>query len=530
VTAEWREAVLLPIATRNAYFEDILLDAILASIGATKLSTLADAERFVDSKLSLWVKIDTSAVVTGVHKRLSTKAYLFNNSSGLDKDSNLGKLLKIAEKSLTIKSPIISQAYDKDVSKLVFVVPNYDDNDEPTLKCVSQIVAFGCALHSTKPDNVAVVKDSTFGDGKLTISSSLSKLLDTFISSAHHPQGLFLGEVSKMSSGFQGNLVAMLAAMRLLNMKSEFIRRRKFAQGSKQSPTSYNTLQETFNVISGLKTDKSMSYTLNSVKAILSSCVKAHNKGFPGGWINTSRSLNQVKTDFAVISLLGWVEKVPSQHKMLEVLFNTVDPVIDPNKKNTFKLVNITQDKRNFSHQEFRTAVALTLPRVFLKNKDPVSDSKLDPLSVKELSICNNFCSDRRDLLVDRLNECYGFKVSLKNPKSKTKEIHYRMSRDRLLAESANIPLITAEGTRVETFSELPKPLQKFFRDTFRYPIKRAADEQTAEQDVPMEGGVGITDPPTELTRQKRVKLTKGKAAEALRKSGRLANASKNKA
>jgi hypothetical protein len=232
-----------------------------------------------------------------------------------------------------------------------------------------------------------------------------------------------------------------------------------------------------------------------------------------------------VKTDFAVVNLLGWTEKVPSQHKLLEVLFNTVDPLADTGElKNKYKLINITQDKRSFSFREFRTAVALSLPRVVTSEADFAAQLRLDPFSVKDLDICNNFCSDRRDILVDRLNESYGFKVSLKNPKSKTQEIHYKMSRDRLLAESANIPLIDAEGEKFDTFSNLPKVVQKYFRDSFRYPIKRARNTDAPDDDAPTmdmepEFGTMTTSPP-----KKRKKITRGQAAEAVRKSGRLAN------
>jgi hypothetical protein len=288
-------------------------------------------------------------------------------------------------------------------------------------------------------------------------------------------------------------------------------------------------LQETFNTLSGLKVDKSVLFTINSVKAILSSCVKAHNKGFPGGWINATRSFNMVKSDFAVVNLLGWTEKVPSNHKLMEVIFNTVDPPEQDASVKKHKLINLSKDKRSFSHREFRTAVALTLPRLSFKNASPSADIRLDPFSVKSLDICNNFCRDRRDLLVDRLNESYGFLASLKNPKSKTQEIHYKMSRDRLLAESANIPLINAEGTVFKTFSSLPTPAQKFLRDTFRYPHKRTLDEVNqdgeASMDVDVEGTQQLNSPPL----KRRKKITRGKASEAIRKSGRLASLKEKK-
>jgi len=102
------------------------------------------------------------------------------------------------------------------------------------------------------------------------------------------------------------------------------------------------------------------------------------------------------------------------------------------------------------------------------------------------------------------------------------------MSRDRLLSESANIPLINAEGKVFDTFSDLPKPVQKFFRDTFRYPIKRTL-EQTTHQDesalmeLDTEGVPININPP-----EKKAKVTRGKAAAATRSSGRLATKKKD--
>jgi len=522
VHEEWVEASLLPTSTRNAYFEDILLDSLLACVGESPLLSLQDAERYVSSKLSLWVEIKMSAVVTDVIKRLALRILLHKESPNLKQDSKIGKLLKLANKSLTLKSPLVTQSYIGTKSSLVLTFPDFDEDDDNTAKAVSHLISLACSLHSTKPEFVAIHKDKTYGEGRITMSASLLKLTDALTSSALHPQGLFIGDVYNFNSGFKGTLVSMMAAMRLLNTKSEFVRRRKFSRESKKSPTSFNTLQETFNTMSGLKSDTSLPFTQNFVKAVLSSSVKAHNKGFPGGWIHASRSVNGVKSDFALINLLGWTEKVPSQHKMLEVLFNTVDPPSETTGLKKDTVVNITRDKRNFSHREFRTAVALSLPRIQIKNKDPKGDLSLDPFSVRTLTIPNNFCSDGRETLVDRLNESYGLRVSLKNPKSKTREIHYKNSRDRLLGESANIPLKTGDGLSFETFSDLPKPLQKFFRDTFRYPVKRKRDGEHPSDDTPITDVVEMTvdsiSPP-----KRRRKVTRGQAAAEARMSGRLA-------
>jgi len=254
----------------------------------------------------------------------------------------------------------------------------------------------------------------------------------------------------------------------------------------------------------------------------LNSCIKKHNKGFPGGWIHAARKRNGVKSDSALLYTLGWVEKVPSNHKMLEVLFNTVDPKDETSKED--RLVNITQDKRNFTHQEFRTAVALTLPRLDTAKPDNHElDMRVDPLEVRNLQICNNFCRDKRDNLVDSLNESYVLKVSLKNPKSKTKEKHYAIFRNRLLNNSSGVPLIDANGVIYNSFGKLPQKTQKFLRDKFRYPVKRRSEEEGQEE--PASGmEVDETAHHTTVRPTKRVRtMTKGAAKANIRKSGRLA-------
>jgi len=356
----------------------------------------------------------------------------------------------------------------------------------------------------------------------LTIPNTYKKLLLELVASAESPTGIYAGDRHKFQSGFIGNLVDMLAGMRLLNHKQEFIRKRKFSQESGKAPTSYNMLQESFNTSAGLRNSGETSYVVKFIKACLSSCLRKHNKNFPGGWIYSSRASNNVKSDFALLNILGWTEKVPSQHKLLETIFNTVDPI--DNKPKEFKIINLTVDKRNFTHQEFRTAVALSLPRIDTSFPDKhEEDLKLDPLSVRSLTIVNNFIKDKRDLLVDQLNECYALKVSLKNPKSKTKEIHYKISRDRMLGLTANMPLRDGKGTEFESFSKLPEKTQKFFREKYRFPSKRKENNEVPQSNTGEDTEIPDAIIEAGESAQKKRKMTKGQAKDTIRKSGRLA-------
>jgi len=504
--------MLLPKAVQNSYFEDVLLDILLLDENVKSITSLVDARLYVKSSLKKMVEITDVGIATDAYERMSLRLFSWMTTKRVPQASSIGKLLQLSKKALVIKTPLIQQAYEGGVSHLCIMVPKYDENDETTVKAVAQLVSLASVLHSTKTENIRLGLRTDLGIGKYHLSNSLNKLVDNIKSSALHSKGLFLGSLFKTSSGYQGNLVGLLASMRLLSTKQEFLRKRTFPKDSGKSVTSFNELQELFNTHAGLKTDETSTFMVQFLKAILASSVKPHNKGFPGGWIHSNRALNSVKSDFALLNLLGWTEKVPSQHKMLEVLFNEVKETSadhDGVRVRVNTVVNKTQVKENFTHQEFRTAVALSLPRLDAESSDLMDQLKLDPLSVRDLAVCNNFVEDNRVAMVDRLNEAYSFRVSEKNPKSKTKPIHYKMARDRLLASSANIPLVDAKRRRYSHFKDLPRSVQSLFRQFFRYPEKRDREEDVVEMtDVPTNDASNVQDeastapPPTKVLKK----------------------------
>jgi len=485
------------------------------------VASLQDCKLVVSTLLGRIVTITTAGIANGAVDRVTRKLWLYLNTNSIESNKELDKMLKSFQKTLTFQTSLVEQFYKDGESNLVITFPDFED-EEDSLKVAVLLVTFAGKLHGSSVNNIKINKDPKLGTGKLSISGTYKKLIADLQASASNPSGLYAGDRFKFSSGFTGNLVDMIAAMRLLNLKSEFIRKRKFSKESGRSPVSFNALQESFNTATGMKSGSDQPFISRYVKAVLNSCIKSHNKNFPGGWVHSSRVNNSVKSDFALLNVLGWTEKTPSHHKMLEVLFNTVDPVDESNKK--FKLVNITSDKRNFSHQEFRTAVALTLPRIDTTSPSKhEEDVKYDPLSVRSLTICNNFVCDKRDQLVDSLNESYALKVSLKNPKSKTKEVHYKISRERMLNSSVNIPLKDSKGKVYSSFKELPQGTQKFLREKFRYPVKRRNDSDSQQMEVETQNVPASVEHAGEAS-QKRRKLTRGQARDAIRKSGRLAS------
>jgi hypothetical protein len=310
----------------------------------------------------------------------------------------------------------------------------------------------------------------------------------------------------------------------LLHVKEEYIRKRKTRSGA--FPTvSYFSLVDKFNTVSGLKDGKE-TYVSKFISAALSSAVRMYNRGFPSGWKHSVKANNGIKGDTALLYLLGWVEKVPSSHKLAEVLFNTVDEdstLVDGKLVKKYTLVNITQDKRFFLQPEFRAAVCLTLPKLLTALPSSHEEQyRREGLQVKSTTIISNYVKGGRDLVVDALNDSYGLKVSLKNPKSKTRALHYKIGRDRLINITANRPLLDGSGKVFKTFSELPPATQKFLRDKFRYPAKKLGPSQSVQEPEEMITDEGV-EPPHNTSAPKKRKMTKGEAKVATRKSGRLA-------
>jgi hypothetical protein len=473
----WAEAELLPSVARISFKEDILLDCLIANDDSSSCESIADAKLFVKSALDSWVYVDDATVASGGIQRIAVRLYLYNVTGDAEEGSQLKKLITSTKELSISKIPLINLHHMENESYLDFTIPKYDKDDEGSNKVIAQLVSFACKLHSVKMDHCSFYEEESLGVGKVTIPSGLSKLVDALKASASLSTGVYSGEEYRFKSGYKGTLPCMLASMRLLTIKQEFLRKRKFPKDSGKTSVTFHELQQSFNTFAGFKSDENNSFALKMTKAILQSCLKPFNKGFPGGWVFSNRTVNNVKSDFALVNLLGWTEICPSNHKMLEVLFNTVDEdasITADGKRIVSKrtAVNITTDKRNFTHQEFRTAVALTLPRLSPVHKklDLDGQMKADSLSVDKLSIIKNFKGVKEISLVDTLNESYNFKVSLRNPKSKTKEVHYKASRDRLLSASANLQLHDANGVEYDKFSSVPKNLQDFLRKKIQIP------------------------------------------------------------
>jgi len=265
---EWVEAQLLPMIQRDAFFESALLDHVISNYDVSNISSLQDCMKFVTTQVNNVVTVTTAGTAKGSLERVARKLYLYIVGKTCTDVTGLDKMLKSLQKTQVSRVTIIEQYYDEGKPFLVLSLPNYDHEDEDTLKVLVLLIGFACTLHQTPIENVKICKENDLGTGKLTISSSYRSLINGLTVSAKSSLGLYAGETLKYSSDFIGNAVECLAAMRLLNIKEEFIRKRKFKKDSNKSSVSFNTLSETFNNTCGLKATGEISFIQKFISCI----------------------------------------------------------------------------------------------------------------------------------------------------------------------------------------------------------------------------------------------------------------------
>jgi hypothetical protein len=473
------ESLIMSAGSRRPYMEDVLLDLLLATDIST-VTSLQDCKMHVLARLKTWLEQDTTFLMGNLADRLAIKIMVYLETKTIPSEGKLGKLIRATRRTNLVTELLVLYTNVSNVGSLSIKIPNIDEGDDETVKTLTLLLELACVTHATAPDNLRIVKDAKLGEGKILMSSSFNKLVSKLLASAKSTSGMFDGpDVAFKDSSYKAPPPCLLASMRLLQSKDHLVRR---STTSGSTALNVFSLQQRFNESLGLKSEDQNTYSIKLLKGILASCVKPHNKGFPGGWVHHNRGLNKVKSDSGLLNVLGWVEKIPSNHKLLDVLFNPVDStfgIVDGKSKIVSqKLRNLTQSGTNMTFQEFRTAVLLSAPRMTFDG-DFESQLKKEPLEIKNPIAADYFSKSELTGIVSALNTSFAFKVNLKNPKSKTTLVHYNNARNRLLSLTANKEIVDGKGLSYKTFSEIPENVQTFFRRKYRYPVKRTITSTT---------------------------------------------------
>jgi len=531
----YHDTFVMASGVRDPYMEDVILDLLIAQKSNFQVSSYIDTKNFVQSQLKLWLEDSESYSKAGLNDRLSMKLSMYLNTKVVPKDTALGKLIR-ATKNLNQNSKIlVLYTYNLEEKKgsLCVRVPSFLDTDTVTLKSLSLLLELCGLIHGVSGDQMRIIQDPDLGKEKVELPSSFIKLVNRLIASAKSSKGSFEGPLVHMDkSNYKAYPVGFLSSMRLLHAKDGLLRRTVF-KDSNLKPVTFFDLQQRFNESLGIKSEDSKSFPVQFLKASLASCVKNNNRGFPGGWIYSNRSSNGVKTDTGLVTILGWTEKVPSNHKLQEVIFNPVDDsfgLVEGKQKIIGRaMVNITSDGRTMSFQEFRTAVFLSCGRLDFSKPDFDEQLRVEPLNIKKSVVAENYAYPSAMKTVSLLNSAYALKVSLKNPKSKTSLVHYENKRNELLKSTTSEVLYDAKGTEYSKFSELPEKVQTFFRRKYRYPVKNKRDLPSPHSEEGMDLDVTGGNPTSKTghSSKKTKTLTKGQATNKRAALGRKAKEKK---
>jgi len=452
--------------------EDGLLDLLLSAADREKIDSLQKVRVFVDLTLWSWIEKTDALVAQDIVSKFALKMWMYYSSKSVPEDTILSKLLKVTKISDNSRSPMMVLHREEGIQHLTIKMPNLDPKNEAQMTNLGHLLSFASSLLSLTSSSIHLLMDSALGT-EVLLSASQQKLIDSLKASSSSPKGIFPGESYSFKSGFKSNLIGLLAAMRVLTTKQEYIRRRP-----SNSPkvalqvTSYQDLLEMFNIRSGLKSDN-LTYSQNFVKNILNLVVKPSNTSFPGGWLYSVREQNGVQTDTGLLFKLGYTEKLSTHHKLMDVIFNTVT-------ENDSKLTIHNNKTEPLSFLEFRSSVAVSAPK--LKADSDISmknQISVDPLKVRDHLILDAFADPERIAAIDRLNVAYALKISCASKKSKTTPVHYQQARNAFLHSTARCKLRDA-SKEYEKFSDFPESVQGFLRKEFRFPVndkKRKVDD-----------------------------------------------------
>lgn len=517
------ESTVYNAAARPLYLEDCILDLLLGA-DPKDVNSAADASLFISNQLKKWLEFENDIEFDTLSKRLLVKYVLWKQTKSIPTESALGKLVhKVKNASIEDKVLVIYTRPDK-VGKLCVRIPALDTNDETSMKVLSLLLELACLLHGVSSENLSVLEDPKLDKTPLEISASLLKQLNRLKAAAKNSFGHWDGPnvTFGAESSFKTTPPGLLAAIRLLTSKDVLLRKISYGNKSPKKAVTAFKLQETFNTVLGLKTDKSVTFVIRLLKAILASSVKPHNRGFPGGFIHQNRQQNGVKNEMSVLTLLGWTPKIPSQDRLESVVFNRIDRTLETasdgkERVSSRKVVNIKKEKLRATLPEFRTAVALTVPKLIFPSDEPFdSQIKKGPLEVNTSKVITNFVDNEVQRTVDLMQQSYAIGVSRQNPKSKTTLAHVDNARATFISSTAKMNIVDGKGQKYDHFSDLPEQVQLYLRKRFNYHDLKRKHDEAPQTEEPMQVDTQVVDLPPQLPPAK--KRVVGNSAADLRK------------
>jgi hypothetical protein len=361
---------------------------------------------------------------------------------------------------------------------LVCRVPAYEDTNLGCLDNIGKHLRWACTILGLKNPTVKLLKDPVLGKA-VTLPNKVERMMDSTLAALSLPS-VEVGERADFKTGLKGNLPELLAAIKLVRKYGGSLQKGVAPKGHKVNVVTLDDLKRSVNGRAGLNEHGIDNFTPLFVKFVFNELTKPNWSSFPGKWIHSLKSTNNVKNNIGIIYKLGYETKAPNMQKVSLVINTRVIPKSKSKTKEKaskgketlkkkdveLQVLDPKKDSDAISHQEFRLAVFLALPLIDPKDKaSPTGQILRDPGTVKSKTI-TSFYSKNRDV-VDALNLAYATRVAIGRKGSKATVLGYKSARGHAIRLTANRPWQDANGVEYHLLSELPDHTRQFLLSHF---------------------------------------------------------------
>jgi len=468
---------------QSALLTDALVDLICVEAKSESIVSFADCKLYCSNITWSWIKKTDANVAKVDIDKVTLGVLIFKQTEtapAIEEVTNLIKKVKISRER---RPPLCVVVHGTGSPTLCIRAPDISVENKGQVANFALIIRWASTVVGVPSDQVKIVYDPELGQ-TVVLPARQQQLLESLTQAYQTTGCLWTGEVYTVKNDFKANLPELLAAMRLLNEHTTYLRKRSDTRTNKFSQVSIQDLKELYNVKAGLEGARD-NWSLRFITEILAYAIRPTNKHFPGTAVHSLRVRNSVTTNEGLFAKMGWTPKAPDTHKLFSVLYNVVAEKGDTER---VEIQPLPKDAK-FKYIEHRAAVAAVLPRLSVKSASPMNKQILvDPLAIASESIIKTYSTKEYVAYVDAINLAFAIKMARNRPNSKATAEQFYTARQHVLRQSSKIPLKDGDGNSYANENAIPDQIREYLKGRFPYegpsPIKRSREENEAAHEA----------------------------------------------
>lgn len=477
--------------------------------------------QLAQAHVSLQLKIEPDLERAEFIKGLVQLLELHYTSSDISTTERLVNALNSERVTKETDKPIVSISGNR----IAVRSPQIEEKDLGSLDNLGKYLKWAVTILGMKDPEVRYIMDPEVGK-TCSLPAKVERMMDNTIAALTLPPSE-IGDRAEFKTGFKGNLVELLAAIRLMRKYGPTLQKQVTPKGHKSVQVTTEDLKSSLNGRAGLLEKGTSDFCLTFVKSVFNELTKPNAKQFPGKWVASLKSSNKTKSNLGVLYKLGYETRVVNVQKVMSVVTHDVvlkDSFVPQqykakvDDKTTFRfgdlsLLSESQKKKlpalpkadnsnteivsipekirqtkSTTHREFRLACMMLLPMIDPKSEiSPKDQLNTDPLSVRNKTVLNYYSSNRD--IVDATNLAYATYRAVGVKGSKATNLGYRSARGHAISLTANRVWMDKTGKEYQSFMEIPEHTRDFLLKFGHRILSENDDEESdaGEEPVPEE-------------------------------------------